>query len=100
MAAPIVQWVLFLAASALFLVGAVFNGMIGWRTWIRDESDGPSVAPLLFGLVGIVAVLLAPFGELSDRWAWIWLPLLLDYGTGPYFLMVAYYLAFKRTPGE
>jgi len=88
----IIQWIAFIVALLAYAVGAVFNGLVGWRVWIRDESDGPSVAPFLFGLIGIGAVLVAPFGELSDRLPWLWLPLLLDYGSGPYLLLILIYL--------
>lgn len=88
----IIQWAIFVSGSLFYLVGAVFNGLIAWRVWYKKDSDGPSTAPLLFGSVGVLAVLFAPFGDVSDRWPFIWIPLVLDYGSGPYFLVVAYVL--------
>lgn len=87
-----VQWLIFLPTLLLFAVAAFFNASIAWRIWVRRETDGPSTAPLIGGLIGMVAVLAAPFGELSQRLPFLWVPLLLDYGSGPYFLMVVYYL--------
>lgn len=86
----IIQWLIFAGLFLFFLAGAAFNGLIAWREWYKKDSDGPSTAPLLFGAVGVLAVLMAPFGELSDRWPFIWIPLVLDYGTGPYFILAAY----------
>ncbi|MFQ5936960.1 MAG: hypothetical protein ACE5LB_11200 [Acidiferrobacterales bacterium] len=86
----IVHWTIFLGFSLTFLLGAVFNGSIAWREWYKNVSDGPSIAPLLFGAIGIVAVLAAPFGDLADRLPYLWIPLVLDFGSAPYFSLVAY----------
>lgn len=92
----IVQWIFFLGFSAMFCVGALFNGSIAWRQWIMKEPDGPSFAPLLPGIVGVVAVLAAPFGELSDRLSYLWIPLVVDFGSIPYFLAVVFYTIRDR----
>jgi len=93
------QWAIFLISLPCYLVGALFNGLVGWRTWVRGEVEGSSPAPFLFGLIGIVVVLSAPFGALPDRLAYLWLPLLLDYGSGPYLLMILYDLLIRRGRG-
>jgi len=96
MALSITQWIIFLSTLLLYLLGATFNGIIAWRIWYKKEIEGPSVAPLLFGLIGVVAVLFAPFGELSERIPFLWIPIVFDYGTGPYFLLVAYVLLTEK----
>ena len=55
-----------------------------------------SVAPLISGLIVIVVVMSAPFGAISDRIVYLWIPFLLDYGSGPYLLMVIYSLLKSR----
>ena len=88
----IVQWILFVGFSVIFCIGAFFNGSVAWRQFIMKEPDGPSFAPLLPGIVGVVAILAAPFGELSDRLSYLWIPLVVDFGSIPYFLIVVFYM--------
>ena len=88
----ILQWAIFLISLLIFLLGALFNGFIAWREWYRKNSDGPSMAPLIAGAIGVVAVLSAPFGDLLERIPFIWIPIVFDCGTGPYFLLVAHYI--------
>ncbi len=92
----IVQWVIFSGFSLAFLVGATYNGLIAYREWWEKNSDGSSFAPLIFGVIGALAVLSAPFGELSDRLSYLWLPVVLDCGSGPYFLYVVLYAIKER----
>ena len=95
MAYDIVRWIIFVFCAGVFLIAAAFNAWVAWRVWFRGESDGPSFAPVLFGLIGSGAILMAPFGTLSDRAAYAWLPLVLDCGCIPYLSCVLWY-AFKK----
>jgi uncharacterized membrane protein YeaQ/YmgE (transglycosylase-associated protein family) len=92
----IVQWVVFSGFSLAFLVGATYNGLIAYRELWEKNSDGSSFAPLIFGIIGALAVLSAPFGELSERLPYLWLPLVIDCGTGPYFVLVILYVIRDR----
>ena len=92
----IVQWMFFMGFSLAFLVGATYNGLIAYREWWEKNSDGSSFAPLVFGAVGVVAVLSAPFGELSERLPYLWLPIILDCGSAPYFLFAILYAIRER----
>jgi len=96
MALSIIQWSIFLGCLLIYLAGATFNGYIAWREWYKKDPDGPSIAPLVFGAVGVVAVLSAPIGELPERIPYCWIPLVFDCGTGPYFLLVVYSLLKDR----
>jgi len=88
----IVQWALFLFFGGIFAIVAAFNGSIAWRQWIKGVPEEPSIAPLIGGMLGGVAVLAAPFGTMPDRLPYLWVPAILDFGTLPYFLVVIFYL--------
>lgn len=92
----IIQWTLFLSSLLIYLLGAAFNGYVAWLQWIKKDPDGPSIAPLIAGAIGVVAVLSAPIGELTDRIPYIWIPMLFDCGTIPYFLLVVVTLIKKN----
>ena len=92
-----VQWVFFVGVTLVYSVGAIYNGSNAYRDWFEKNSEGgPSIAPLVFGVIGMVAVVSAPFGELSERLPYLWIPIVLDCGSGPYFLCVAYYIFKER----
>jgi uncharacterized membrane protein len=86
----IIQWAIFAGALLVYLVGAGFNGWIAWREWVKGEPDGPSIAPIIAGAIGVVAVLAFPVGTIHDRVPYIWIPLVLDCGSAPYLLLVIY----------
>lgn len=96
MALSITQWIIFVGTLLFYSLGAAFNGNIAWREWYKKESEGPSIAPLIFGAIGVVAALSAPFGELSERIPFLWIPIVFDCGTGPYFLLVAYTMLLEK----
>jgi len=79
-----VRWILFIFCTGIFLIAALFNAFVAWRIWFRRQPDGPSFAPILFGVIGSGAVLMAPFGTLAGRIPYAWLPLFLDCGCIPY----------------
>ena len=91
----IIQWSIFLSALLIYLLGAAFNGYAAWRQWFKKDPAGPSIAPLIAGAIGVVAVLSAPIGALSDRIPYIWLPMLFDCGSVPHFFLVVCTL-FKK----
>jgi hypothetical protein len=80
------QWVLCALAIGAYLSGASQNASIAWREWYHGDSRGPSLNPVIFGMIGVFAVLAAPFGTLADRLWWVWVPLLLDFGSLPYLV--------------
>jgi hypothetical protein len=89
-----VRWIFFIFCAGVFLIAAFFNACVAWRVWFRGQPDGPSFAPILFGVIGLGAVLMAPFGTLAERASYAWLPLVLDFGCIPY-LVYFVWCAFK-----
>jgi len=69
---------LIFAISAL-IIGGIFiayNAVIFWLTVVKKE-DGPSVAPLLGGIIAAAGVIALP---VSSSWLWAWVPLIIDWG--------------------
>jgi hypothetical protein len=92
----VIRWT---AASLLlgaFLLVAAFNAWVAWRIFIEDTPEGPSVAPIFFGLIGAGGVLIMPVGTLPQRLCFSWIPLLLDCGCLPYLLYGIWYEFIKK----
>ena len=80
-------WVVAAALGAVWALFAVDNGRTAWRQIIQGEDDGRPFSPLVGGLVGSVAVALAPVGGLPERLPWALVPAVLDFGSLPYLGM-------------
>ena len=84
--AVFVIWPQSTAAITLLVAGCpfiAFNAMIFWATVIRKEH-APAVAPILGGILGAAGVALLPF---SGTWKWAWVPLVIDWGGLPLFIL-------------
>ena len=81
------------ALSALF---AVANARVLARQLRRTSPDeqAPSFVPFVGGILGVIGL-----GQLDVPWTWRWLPLLLDFGSGPLLLAGAWASVFQRDPG-
>lgn len=85
----VIRWIIAGLLAMAYLVIAVFN----WSTVLRRSVEGPSPAPLLGGALGVAAVGVCPL-EGSNRY--IWVPLLVDYGSIPYFAFFVWELIRTR----
>lgn len=75
-------------AGILLLLGGLVTLSNWYNVWlgIRHPGEGfRSLAPLIGGVVGVAGLSLAPIGSFLDRLPYLWLPLVLDLGTGMYF---------------
>ena len=77
-------WVIVVALGAVWALFALDNGRIAWRQIIRGDDDGRPFSPLVGGVIGGIAVAVAPVGGLADRLPWAVVPAVLDFGTLPY----------------
>jgi hypothetical protein len=77
----VIRWILSVLLGIPFLVIAVFN----WSTVLRKSVEGPSPAPFIGGAFGVASFFLCPL----EKSAWyVLIPLLADYGSLPYFVLV------------
>lgn len=79
-----VLWVIVAVLGGVWAFFALDNGQTAWRQIVRAECDARSFSPWLGGVLGAVAVAVAPVGELGDRLPWAVVPVVLDFGSLPY----------------
>ena len=79
---------LVLAGLLLLLSGLITltNGYILWLG-IRHRGEEPassfvSYIPLIGGIAGVAGLSLVPLGSFSDRLPYLWIPFVLDLGSG------------------
>lgn len=95
----ILRIVLAIPLLILFVWCAGFNASILWRAFVRRRK-APSWIPFIGGLSGALALLLVP---VPGARSWWWLPLLLDWGTAGFILLVVSSLVWSvvgRGKGE
>lgn len=84
-----VTWPQITLAVTLLITGSVFiafNAMIFWLTVVCKEQAS-SVAPILGGIIAATGIAILPVNE---SWKWLWVPLVLDWGGLPLFLIGCY----------
>jgi len=88
------RWLLTVVLGAFFLGLAVFNWRAFWRNTVRRGRE-PEAVPVVAALLGVLAVFVCPVAGSSQAW---WGPLIIDFGTLPYALWLAYAMAFSKRP--
>ena len=87
---PTFQWVLAGLLVAFFVLCAAINASLVLRSMrTRPDERVPSMIPIVGGLVGAAGFWIAPMAEIHT---YVWLPLLLDIGCGPYLALVGFAL--------
>ncbi len=77
-------------AGILLLLGGLMTLANGYYFWLGIRHPGertPSLGPLIGGIAGVAGLSLAPIGSFSDRLPYLWIPFVLDLGSGMYFGM-------------
>lgn len=85
--------------GAIFLFLAAFNA---WSMLVQRSKPGEphvSPAPLVGGVLGFFAVLIAPVGGFFQRLLFAGLPLLLDLGCGLYFISYVFCVIKEKKQG-
>ena len=88
----------FVVAGVLLLVGGLFTLANWYYLWLGIRHSGdrvPSLGPFLGGIAGIAGLVLLPLGSFSDRLPFLWIPFVLDPGSG---LMLGFFVnaIFRR----
>lgn len=77
------KWIFPIILLAIFGFFATVNIFVYWP---REDGTGPSMLPILGGLLGCAGVLCLPVGTLSDRLLFCWIPVVVDPGCCGYIL--------------
>lgn len=81
-----VNWPQITFAVTLMIIGGVFvafNAMVFWLTVVR-KGHASSVAPILGGVIAAAGIAFLP---VAGSWVWAWVPLVIDWGGFPIFLV-------------
>lgn len=91
----VIRWVL---ANLLGAV-AIYLAVLNWHALVKRKTqpNGPTWIPLFGGLLGVAALLLEPTGTARRYW---WIPLVLDAGSMPGFVVTGIYLLARRRNGH
>ena len=91
-----IRWIVSSALAVIFLLLTLVNGYYLWIQCKKNDGVSPSLAPLLGGIAGIIAVLVAPVGHMPMKLWWILVPVFADAGTGYYIIGGSIYAIGKR----
>ena len=92
-------------AIILLLVGGVIT-LSNWHNlWLGIRHSGeraPSPVPLIGGVAGVAGLSLVSLGSFSDRLPYLWIPFVLDFGSGVCLCWIvrAMVLEIARKDGE
>lgn len=93
--ADLPAWLFAAICLSGFLLFAGYNSFMAWSVYVKSEH-AQSIGPVFGGLIGFVGLLIAPVGEWTDRLAYAWIPLLLDFGCVPYLAVLFWDMARNR----
>jgi hypothetical protein len=93
----IILWVFSSALILFFFFAVAVNLWIAWREWIRRDSRGPSVLPVLGGMAGYAGMKISALQWVANK---AWLALILDYGCLPYVTLTLVYLMKEKLFGR
>jgi|APSaa5957512576_1039674.scaffolds.fasta_scaffold45958_2 hypothetical protein len=88
----VIRWIIAAPLGILFAAIAAANF---WCWFIQKTGPGEphtSVVPIVGGILGAFAMLILPFGSLSQRLWFVWIPPLVDVGCVWYTVGVSIYL--------
>lgn len=82
----ILRWLIAVPLLVISLYFIVTNFRFLSENFRLGLNAGPAPMTIMGGLSGVLGILILPYLEFSDRLALIWLPLVLDLGSLPFYL--------------
>ena len=81
-----IRWIIALPLLALSLYFIVTNLRFVAENFRLGLNAGPAPMTIMGGLSGCLGILILPYMTIADRLAYIWVPLVLDLGSLPFYL--------------
>lgn len=83
----VMVWIVVGILSLICVVLTVGNGVMLTQCLLYGKRG--SAIPVLGGLSGMVALLIAP---IENAWIWCWVPIVVDYGSAPLIVTTLVFL--------
>ena len=94
-----IRWTLTVVLGLLWLMIAAINGWFEWRRLVRKEERVESVVPFVGGIFAYLAANVCPWDSPLKGLS-LWLALILDVGSLPYFILLIVALAVALADDE
>ncbi|MBT8445962.1 MAG: hypothetical protein KJO38_02360, partial [Gammaproteobacteria bacterium] len=82
----IVRWLIAAPLLALFAFFVISNFRVLLEVLRSGLNAGPAPMTLIGGLAGCLALIIMPIASFGERLAYLWVPLIVDLGSAPYYL--------------
>lgn len=82
----IVRWIIAVPLLAISLYFILTNFRFLRENFRLGLNAGPAPMTIMGGLTGCLGLLILPYMEFADRLALIWIPLVLDLGSLPFYV--------------
>ncbi len=91
----IIRWIIAVPLLAISLYFIVTNFRFLLENFRLGLNAGPAPMTIMGGLSGVLGILILPYMEFSDRLTLIWIPLLLDLGSLPFYFSLLMLTLFQ-----
>jgi hypothetical protein len=81
-----IRWIIAVPLLAISMYFIVTNFRFLLESFRLGLNAGPAPMTIMGGLSGVLGLLFLPYMEFSDRLALLWLPLVLDLGSLPFYV--------------
>ena len=84
------RWLIAVPLLLIWLYFAVTNFRFLLENFRVGLNAGPAPVTIVGGLAGCLGLLLLPWGGFTDRLALLWVPLVLDLGSLPFYVSMLF----------
>ncbi len=92
----IIRWLIAVPLLVIWLFVAFINVRILIRNLHSSLNEGPAPVTIVGGVIGSLGLIILPYMELGDRLLYLWVPLLLDLGSAPFYICMVVLAIWQR----